>query len=139
MYFVDTNIFLRALISSTNRKVDKECLQFVKTVQEEGIKCTISNIIFAELAWTLKSFYNFTKPEIVMSLQSIENLRFQITDKFQNSLALQIYENKNVKFVDALIASIPELYNKKWTIVSYDKDFDKIGIKRIEPSELKTN
>lgn len=50
--------------------------------------------------------------------------------------AIDLYQKHNIKFVDALIASHPKMQNKEIVVVSYDKDFDKLGIKRQEPAEV---
>lgn len=47
-----------------------------------------------------------------------------------------MFEQKPVKFIDALLASIKEIKEKKWKVVSYDRDFDKLGVVRIEPKEI---
>jgi predicted nucleic acid-binding protein len=52
------------------------------------------------------------------------------------SLAIEFYKNYNIKFIDALIASNPKIFKKEITIISYDKDFDKINVLRKEPKEI---
>ncbi len=58
-------------------------------------------------------------------------------EDYDFKVALKIYAEKNVKFIDALIASIPQIQAKEWTVISYDRDFDKIGINRKEPMGIK--
>lgn len=68
-------------------------------------------MVLSEIAWTLLSYYKFSKPEVVKALRGIVNLRgLSIIDKFQ--------------------------FSKNWIIVSYDHDFDKIDIKRMEPGQI---
>jgi len=48
-----------------------------------------------------------------------------------------MYSSKNVKFIDAMIASVDQIVSGSWVVVSYDKDFDKLGVKRAEPGGLR--
>ena len=41
-----------------------------------------------------------------------------------------------MKFIDALIASHKSIQEEAAVIVSYDKDFDKLGILRKEPKDI---
>jgi len=52
------------------------------------------------------------------------------------NLAIEIYEKFPVKFIDALIVSNPKIFKKEITIISYDKDFDKLNVKRKEPKDV---
>lgn len=136
IYFIDTNIFLRTLIDE-NIQVYKECKVFLNSVKHNKLKAFTSDIILAEIVWTLKSFYKVSKPDIIKSLLSIQNLSgLKFTNEFDHALSIEIFKNYNVKYIDALIASHPQIYSKKATIISYDKDFDKIGVLRKEPSEI---
>ncbi len=51
-------------------------------------------------------------------------------------VALEYFEAHNVKFIDALIASGPSFVKGEFILVSYDHDFDKLGIQRIEPDKI---
>lgn len=134
--FIDTNIFLRTLIEE-DKKSFKDCFQLLQNIKTNKLRGVTSSVILSEVAWTLFSYYKFSKPEVVKALRSIINLRgLSIIDKFQHEIALSLYEKNNVKFIDALIASNPDIFNKKWVIISYDNDFDKINIKRMEPNQI---
>lgn len=134
--FIDTNIFLRTLIEE-DEKTFKDCFQLLQNIKTNKLRGVTSSVVLSEIAWTLLSYYKFSKLEVVKALRSILNLRgLSIIDKFQHEVALSLYEKSSVKFIDALIASIPDIFSKKWTIISYDKDFDKVGIKRMEPHQI---
>lgn len=67
----------------------------------------------------------------------MSNLRgLKVVDGYQISLALLYYRSKSVKFIDAMIASIKQISAKKWTIISYDQDFDKLDLIRLEPNQV---
>lgn len=136
LYFIDTNIFLRVLVKE-NEEVFKDCQKFLNLISQNKIKAFTSTIIFSEIDWVLESFYKFPKEKVIGGLNSILKLKnLKIKDSFNPNLAIEIYEKFSVKFIDALIASNLRIFNKEAVIVSYDKDFDKIGVKRMEPSKI---
>lgn len=138
-YFVDTNIFLRTLVSE-NKKAFGESRKFLEAIKRNKIEAVTSNIVLTEMVWTLLSYYKFPKKDIVSAVKSVLNLSgLEITDGYNAVQALEFYEDKSVKFIDCLISSIPEIQNKQRVVVSYDKDFDKLGILRKEPGEITSN
>lgn len=91
-----------------------------------------------EIDWVLESFYQFEKGKAVKSLESILKLKgLKFIDRPNPSLALELYRKYNIKFIDALIASYPPIFKKEAILISYDGDFDKMGIIRKEPGEIK--
>lgn len=139
VYFIDTNIFIRVLIKE-DEKTYADCICFLKLVKNNDIEATTSSAVLAEIVWVLKSFYKFGKGELVKAMKSIVNIGgLKVIETVGANLAVEIFEKNNIKFIDALIASIKEIRNKEWTVVSYDKDFDKLGVLRKEPGEVKFN
>lgn len=135
VYFVDTNIFVRILVKEDERSF-RECFQFFQHAYNGKIKIITSSLVLAEVHWVLSSFYRFGKDETVEALQNILNTRVRVKDGSSVSLALEMFRNTNVKLTDALIASHPLIEKRRATVVSYDKDFDKLGIPRKEPGEI---
>lgn len=135
-YFIDTNVFLRVLVKEDERSFN-ECCQLLELIKTNKIKGVISSIILAEIVWTLSSYYKFSKQKVAQAVRSVINLRgLQIIDRFDHRQSLNFYEKKNVKYIDSLIASIKDIKEKRWIVVSYDKDFDKLEIVRKTPSEV---
>ena len=135
-YFIDTNIFLRVLIKE-NKKAFSNCSEFLEKVKTNKIKGVTASLVLVEIAWTLSSYYKFSRKKTAQAVKSVINLRnLKIIDDYDHPLALELFENNKVKFIDACIVSIKEIQLKKWPIVSYDKDFDKLGVKRLEPGQL---
>ncbi|MBU4299455.1 PIN domain-containing protein [Patescibacteria group bacterium] len=137
LYFIDTNIFLRVLVEE-DKKTFKECFQILKAIKEGKIRAFTASLILAEANWVLGGFYNFPKSEITVALKSILSLKgLKIVDKYNFYSAISLYDNFSIKFIDALIASHHLIHDKKSIIISYDKDFDKIGeVTRKEPNEI---
>lgn len=135
-YFVDTNIFLRTLLKDEKRTFE-DCRQFLKEIKNRNIKAFTSNLVLAEINWTLLKFYKFTKEDAIKGLDSITHLsHLKFIDDFDSISAIKFYKDYPIKFIDALISSIPGIGSGKVKIVSYDRDFDKLGDWRIEPEEI---
>lgn len=135
-YFVDTNIFLRALIND-DEKVYTDVLAFLEGIKNNRFKAYSSSLVLAEIVWTLSSFYKLGKIDVVKSLESIINLNgLMFVENQDSTKALDLYKSHNVKYIDCLICSGLNKTKKIWTIVSYDVDFDKLGISRVEPKNI---
>ncbi|PIP62616.1 hypothetical protein COW98_03080 [Candidatus Roizmanbacteria bacterium CG22_combo_CG10-13_8_21_14_all_35_9] len=136
VFFIDSNIFLRTLINE-NTQQHQSCVKLLRLIKNNKIKAITGSVILAEIVWTLNSFYQLEKEVITTAVQSIINLRgLSIVDNYDHSLALSLYHNHSVKYIDALIASIPSIQTREITIVTYDKDFDKLKVIRKEPDEI---
>lgn len=135
-YFIDSNILLRVIVRE-NEKSYRECFDFLQKVESGKIGAVTSNMVLAEVVWVLDSFYEMSKAKIVETLERMKGSRFfKLIDNFDFDLALNFYSRYGIKYVDAIIASNPNIQSKKWTIVSYDKDFDKLSVIRKEPSQI---
>lgn len=136
VYFVDTNIFLRVLVVE-DQKTFRECRDFLTAVKQNKIDAVTSNLVLAELVWVLVSYYKIKRIEVARMVRGILGLSgLKLMDRYEPNQAIQYYEVKKVKYIDAILASVPELENGDWTIVSYDKDFEKLEIKRSEPGKV---
>jgi predicted nucleic acid-binding protein len=134
-FYLDTNILLSLLIERDDKQ--KECLKLVEKIKQNKINAVTGNIVLAELVWVLKSYYGIPKKEISEKLRGITRLRgLKIIDDYDLSRAIDIYEKKSLKYIDALIASTKLVNLKKWVVVSFNKDFDKIGVLRKEPADI---
>lgn len=135
-YFIDTNIFLR-VAAKENQKSFKECYQLLQAIKLGKVEAVTATIVLAETVWTLNSYYKFTKEKISQIIKGILNLRgLRVIDQYDPYWATRQFEKTNIKYIDLLIASIEKNRIKEWTIVSYDKDFDKLGVLRKEPGEI---
>lgn len=133
---IDSNIFLRAFVRD-DEKTWKSCVEVLNGVGERRIKAYIPTVIFAEVQFVLGSFYGFEKRQIltaVKSIAAIPNLRFH--DDCSPPLAIELFENYNVKFIDCLLASSKLVQEGKSAILSYDRDFDKLDVRRLEPKDI---
>ena len=135
-YFIDTNVFLRALVKEDERSFE-ESVRLLDLVRNGEIVAYTSCLVMAEVSWVLGKFYDFSKEQIAFSLKTIVALKnLKIDDRSDAGAAVSLYEKNNVKFVDALIASLAIVRKKNLTILSYDKDFAKLPVKWLRPKEV---
>lgn len=136
-YFIDTTIFLQALVAEDKKKA-VECRKLLKYIRDyDKIDAWTSSLVVAETEWICQQVYNLdrkTVDEIVRSILSLRNLK--ILQRIDLRYALDIYDRFRMKFLEALIASNASLIGEHPQIISYDRDFDKIGISRVTPKEV---
>jgi len=135
-YFIDANIFLRVLVRE-NEKAYQECSNALLLIKNSNLRAYTATLVLAEINWVLANLYKKSKPVVVRSLHSILKLsHLSITDQYHFGWGLALYEKHNVKFIDAMIAAHDLIAIKNIPIISYDKDFDRLSVKRVLPSEL---
>lgn len=135
-YFIDTNIFLRALVHDLPKQ-SIECVKLLSKMSSGNFRLVTSSLVMAEFAWTLKSYYRLDKEQIIEALQALRGIRnLKVHDQQNVGLGNELYATHPVKYIDALIASTPALQSGDMRIISYDKDFDRLRVKRVEPSAL---
>lgn len=135
-YFLDTNIFLRPIVKDDPQKVE-DCERLFEALKIGKVQAITSHLVLAELVWTAQKSYHIQKDEIVKIIEGVLGIKnLKIQDIFSSPLAIQYYKIHSVKFVDALIASHSSIVNDQVVLVSYDRDFDKLGVSRKEPGEI---
>ena len=133
--YLDTNIFISLVIKRDDKQ--EECKALFQKIKVNKFKAVTSSLVISEFVWVLGSFYGISRKDISEKLEGILRLRgLKIIGDFQLTKAIEIFENKSVKFIDAMIASVKPIRERKWVVVSFDKDFDKIGTLRKEPNQL---
>jgi predicted nucleic acid-binding protein len=135
LHFIDTNIFLRVFIKE-NETMNRDCIALLHAIEQKKIKAFTSSVVVAEIHHVMTSVYHVDKNIITNALKSIMGIsNLSIVDDMDVSITLSLFTSYSVKFTDCLIASSKILQNNG-VIVSYDKDFDKLKIKRVEPQEI---
>ncbi len=132
-YLIDTNIFLRFLVRDDEKSAE-DCRRFLQLVRLGKIKAFTTTINIIEMGWTLNSYYKLNKAQVLKALRGVINLRgLEIRDGYDLRSALSLWEQENIKFVDAIISSLD---GKDAKVVSYDKDFDRTKMQRVEPHDV---
>ena len=136
LYLIDSNIFLRVFMRD-NETQWHECDNFLKAVAEDKVSAYIPSIVPVEIQFVMSSFYRIEKKSVIAAVKSVVTMtHLQIIDDTSLPIAVDLYEQNPVKFVDCLLASSTRVQKGEAVIVSYDRDFDKLGVKRLEPKQL---
>jgi len=124
--FLDSNIVLRYLLGETHAPKIAKLLKSNETL-------IISDIVVAEVVWTLGRFYKWPKEKIAQFLFVLlkgKNIEFNENIIFP---ALSTFLKYNIRYTDAYISVIMK-QSKVECIYSFDKDFDKIPeVNRLKP------
>ncbi len=124
----DTDVIIRFLTND-----DKKKAEAFENYLRAGKSVILTDVTFAEVYWTLRSFYKFSKPKIIEILKSLISSKSVLSNRNLLYKTLQILEHTNISFIDAYLASY-SLVKNEGKVLSYDKGFDKIKqIKRFEP------
>jgi predicted nucleic-acid-binding protein len=130
--FIDTNLFVRFLVKDVTKK-SRKVKRLIDDLEQGKIEAEISDMVIAELVWVLESFYKLPPEEVAEKILYIVNLRgLKITNKKLILDSIADYISKKVDFIDSYNANYMK-HQRISTIYSYDKDFDKLGVERIEP------
>lgn len=135
-YLIDSNIFLRVFVKSDER-MWQDCMNILRAITGKQIEAYIPLLVSVEVQFVLDSFYRFEKSQIIDAMKSmIATNNLQFVDDLSFELAIELFDRKNVKFIDCLLASSIRIQEGKAAIVSYDREFDKLGVPRLDPRDL---
>lgn len=90
MKFVDTNYFLRYLLNDIPEQ-HIEAKNLFLAASDGKVELATSTLVFFEIFWVLRSFYEFEKEEIIASLSKVLKFSFiklKERDILVNSLSL---------------------------------------------------
>ncbi|MCY0859779.1 MAG: type II toxin-antitoxin system VapC family toxin [Sulfolobaceae archaeon] len=130
--YVDTNVFVYWLYE--NSDFHNEGVECVRKIEEDKDNEYFTSTFTVFQVYLVISHYvrDLSKEEIAKkvneAISSISNLRI-VDLKFEDLLRVPEYLRLGLDFDDSLHASIMDRYNSN-TIISNDKDFDKIFNRR---------
>ncbi len=116
MILLDANYILRFLLKDNLEmyEISNDCI-----VNND---CTLINEVLAEVVFVLLKVYKVTKQDISKSLINIlEYDNIIMNDKNTIINSLEIFENKNLDFVDCILCA----KSKKYTVKTFDKKLNK--------------
>ena len=113
MIILDANYILRYLLDD-NHAMFKKAKQ---TIHNEH--CLVLNEVIAEVVYVLEGVYNVSKDVIAQTLSDFITLDNLDTNESKKHLlkALQLYQAKNLDFVDCILCALSE----KYEIRTFDK------------------
>lgn len=134
---LDTNVLLDFFMERDPLR-HKECVDLMRKVRDGEVKAVILGVVVAEMVWVMKSVYGLERKQIAELVQAVTQIKGVIkTEGCDWITAVEHYTKKKIKFIDAMIASVKQIKTKKWMIVSYDRDFDKLNVLKKTPGEIK--
>jgi predicted nucleic acid-binding protein len=129
---IDTNVIVRFLTGTTDEKF-KGVYKFFQDIEKGKISVELKLIVLFQTIFVLKSFYRVPKGQLVKAMKTL--LKFnglKITDKRIVVRTMEIWDAENIEIVDAYLVACIEK-DPQNILYSYDNDFDKFKIERIEP------
>ncbi len=135
---LDTNVIVRFLVGETGAKY-KNLPSFFNAIEKGKMRVELKLMVLFQTMFVLKSFYKVPKAHIAEGLLKL--LRFKgivIKKKAIIRRTLELWREQNIEIVSCyLVASLER--DSQNLLYSYDHDFDKFSIKRIEPHEKQTD
>ena len=122
VYLIDTNIIIRFLVGDHEEHL-AIATEIFRKIEQGEYEVGILESVVMEVLFVLVKFYKLPKSEVIEDLKKIIALRGVVGNKVLLIETLNIVENKNIDFVDALICAKSRLqgYGK----LSFDKDVNK--------------
>lgn len=132
--FIDTSAILRLLVQDDDLKA-KAVENLIRNAQQKGLVLHVIPVTILEIVWVLEKVYKYRKEAVRELAEAIINtpqLKVELAVVFLN--ALKLYEEKNVKFADAVMA-FWGIDRGITTTYTYDeKDFKRIdGLTVLKP------
>lgn len=129
---LDTNVVIRFLTSDESPKY-KKLYSFFQSLEKGDMHVELKLIVFFQIIFVLKSYYKVPTDKIADGLLVLlEYKGVSIKEKRIVRRTLELFRNKNLEIVDCYLISCLE-GDRQNLLYSYDHDFDKFAIKRIEP------
>lgn len=117
---MDTNPFIRYFTNDVPDLAEKVEKLF-KKAQRGEVKLNTNEVVIAEIVWVLESVYELRKAQISEILLAMFNTRnLEIPNKAALKEAAEVYENKNIDFIDAYTVSYMKTKGFK-KLYSFDK------------------
>ncbi len=127
---LDTNVLVRYLVRDDVKQAKMAADAIKKTITSDD-RCFINHIVLCELVWVLESAYEYTKKEIVDTLEKILMTRqFQIESKDLLHHALNDYRCGTGDLADYLIGRINQA-GRCGTTLTFDSELKDSAIFRV--------
>jgi len=139
MRLIDANVILRFLVEEeAETPMAQRARALFARVNRNEEKILILRCVIFEVVYVLEKFYK-TQRKIIADILAkiIRSKGVSVPGKNRILNALEKYASINVDFVDCYLAGVMELGDIK-EIYSFDRDLDKLGVKRLVP-ELETD
>jgi predicted nucleic acid-binding protein len=128
--FLDTNVLVRHLTGDPPAQA-RRATRYLKRADE----LLLADLILAEVAYVLESFYEVSRPQVAATLRAILAFRrIRTLDAELLQRAIEVYEVHGLDFADAYLVATAERTGVG-VIASFDQSIDRVGtVRRDEPS-----
>lgn len=127
---IDSNLIIRYLAEDDTLKADA-VEKLLKKAEKDELE--IPDVIIAEIAWVLSSFYKLAKEEVVEKLEGLLTLENIKLNRPVLKRTTDFYRKYNISYTDAYLIAYT-LENNLNAIYSYDEGLDKVKeVRRLEP------
>ena len=127
--FVDTNILIRHLTGDPPGQATR-ATRFLAEADE----LFLPDLILAEVAYVLESFYEAPRPQVAASLRAV--LAFPpitVVDADLAQRAVEVYDIHRLDFAEAYLVACAER-SGIGVVASFDRSIDRVGtVERVEP------
>ncbi len=127
--FVDTNILIRHLTGDPPAQATR-ATRFLAEADE----LLLPDLILAEVAYVLESFYEAPRPQVAASLRAV--LAFPpitVVDADLAQRAVEVYDIHRLDFAEAYLVACAER-SGMGVVASFDRSIDRVGtVERVEP------
>jgi len=127
--FVDTNILIRHLTGDPPAQATR-ATRFLAEADE----LLLPDLILAEVAYVLESFYEAPRPQVAASLRAV--LAFPpitVVDADLAQRAVEVYDVHRLDFAEAYLVACAER-SGMGVVASFDRSIDRVGtVERVEP------
>ena len=131
-FLLDTNILIRWLTGDDPVKA-RATERLFKQAAKGQVILQWSEPAIAETTWVLESAYDLPRSTIMSLLESVLSAPGILVDHPERVAgALALYGSHDIDFADAYLAAQAQEMNLP--VLSYDTDFDKLPVQRIEPT-----
>ncbi|SFN09498.1 PIN domain-containing protein [Thermodesulforhabdus norvegica] len=118
---VDANVILRYLLKD-NKELYAKAEEVFNAVFDGKAKVLLLESVLAEVVYVLQKLYKVSRSEISEVLRELIELKgIKALNKSHLLKALEIFENKNLDFVDCLLCA----YGKEREVITFDKNLQR--------------
>lgn len=134
MRLLDANILIRYLTNDHPRLASK-CEALFRKISEGKEKVLLTHLVIAEVVWVLEGQYHFPPEkisEVILRLLNTNHVELDEKDVVIQAFSMWELSRYRVDYIDAYHAAWIAM-KKLNGIYSYDSDFEKLGVERLEP------
>ena len=118
---LDANIILRLLTEDSSKQAEAVA-SLIRNARPNELE--LPDVVLAEIVWVLQSYYSLKKPAIITSLRALIETKGIKLNRELLGLIISIYQDNNISYIDAYLASRSKLENK--LLYTFDQHLLKI-------------